>query len=1278
MNMRPTEEFEKKLNAEQLQSLDWTRSIAIRANAGSGKTTVLVQRIVQILHNDRDLKLDKIVAITFTRKAGAQLKQKLHEALAICLKDSTDDEDRTFWQERIDELPRCPIGTIDSLCHRLLKEAIEAGMIENLDPGFGILDGIDRSELLEMAIRRTEIELKDAKSPAWERWLKTQGRYELNRGLRFLLSSMVAPAQANSACAKFGGLDWLEWLRSLNVTKSETVVSAVEELRRTGQTVWQHVETARNEFGSLPDKDKGKLVEETTERLDRILKSSKPSETTLIALLRKALLTNDGKPRSQGLSFKSKLPKSPTFAAMQDKWHPLLVDWPFDPSDSDGLDLTKELIEIYAVAHRHFRELCREENRYDYNFLAQRVVELLADRKHAKRLTDHYRFILVDEFQDTNEQQWQIVAGLAGVDPTKSIATDKLMIVGDPLQSIYRFRQADPTVFERIIGLIRQGNKDKLQEPTSYDRHLGQRESDAEQRSGLMRLKKNYRSRTPLPIQIIDKLSVHAFDKVRTIPQSLEAGLEPSTEYTEVVYVYPKAAETDATDPDNDDTPAVDTHSSSDEPPAAEKIDTNQLELVAAELCTIFAKHHNNADEKRRISWKNMAILLRSRNAHLVNLEQVLQKSKIPYQLVGGLGFWQRQEVRDLVCLANCLANGADELALFAVLRGPLCGLDDSELLFLSMLGGRKLLNGLQRFASIQNGESDWSQVNLDDATVQSLRDAFAHRDFTDERKQAIQRAAERLSYEGTWRQRVDRMPHSDLLMMALDESGAWGIYTDDEDKEGERRLANLRLFFDEVRLLESDRNTSLADTARRLKTLVDESTKDEQAELTPDEGDAVQVMTVHAAKGLEFGVVAVIGLERKFNARGESLMLLDRFQHFRDDQRDGELATNLHGLPVISFRDPEMPLQKIKPLLHQALSKIERDLNTEEEARIFHVAITRAERVLILAGAGPKSKTWPPSNSWQKWVHESLEIGDEIKEGEWEIPSDKSLHVRIVRDPSDSEIQAPRTVKPEPTYDLESLRETPRKRTIAATALKKMLELHRDNPNEWAMRYRHHVQAHVGAIPKHLSDGKKRDVDSDVGKHVGTLVHRGLEMGTALPKKVNDRRALLVAHAAALINERGRDPDEPGSADPDASRTLPEVIAETALNILAKVLPNNPFKGLLEVEGEAEVDFVLPIGNWIITGRFDRLIRGDGDRWDIVDWKTDEMSADEIVEEYRPQMKLYALALFESQPQAERTEEVVVHLAMTAHGQSQRLSFGASELVDYRSKLESELPNVG
>ena len=1265
MNMRPSEVL-TKLSDEQKQSLDWTRSIAIRANAGSGKTTVLVQRIVQILHNHRDLNLDQIVAITFTRKAGAQLKQKLHEALSECVKSSTGDDDARFWRDRLDELPRCPIGTIDSLCHRLLKDAIEAGLIGDLDPAFGILDGIDRSELLDQALRRTEIELKDetaAAHDAWSEWLKTQSRYDLNRALRSLLAQAVAPSKLAATVAQRLNPADPAVLRVLDLPALNHPLNA---MRKDREPLLTRMKRALDEMLSSPQARKPTQgFQKAVDYLaTTIANANSLSDVQFVQSLRSNLFTKtDGTVLKSGLENKGTA-YFPLLNAIQQDWQKWMPDWNFDFDCPDGFELTERLAAIYEVAHRQFRTLCDEENRYDFGFLAERTVALLDDARRSAALIEHYRFILVDEFQDTNELQWRIVAGLAGVDPEKPVITDKLMIVGDPQQSIYRFRAADPTVFERVIELIRRGNiqEGRAKQPTAYDQCDKGRSND-EQREGLMRLKKNYRSHDPLPLRLIDKLSVHAFNQVKyRDPQNLEAGLNADNR-AEVVYVLP-GERSEADEGAGDERNASDNAESTDSQAAVESLDPDQLDLVAREL---IAQHEHG------FAWKEMAILLRSRATHLVNLEDVLRSYRIPYQLVGGLGFWQRQEVRDLVSLASCLANGADELALFAVLRGPLCGLNDSELLFLSTLGGRKLLNGLHRFATIQRNDCDWSEFHLEEATIKALREALTHRDFTAERKQFIQRAAERLEYDGTWRQRVDRMPHSELLLAALDESGAWAVYAD--EPEGERRLANLRQFFEVLQALESGRAASLADTARRLKKLVDSSTQDEEAELPTEDNDAVQVMTVHAAKGLQYKVVAVIGLERQFKADADSVMLLDRFQHLCKDDRDSDLGKKLHGLPVISFRDPEMPMTRIHPLLHQALGKIERKLTIAEEARIFHVAITRAECVLILAGAAPRGKNWPRNNTWQKWVHGALGLTRDIGDGRWQDPADDSLRLRIVRTRTDAATRPLKTEKADPEFDLDPIREMPTRRTIAATTLEKMREAFRDHPEEWAMRYRYRVSPRSGSIPGQLIDGKVLKADDETGKHVGTLVHRALEMGSAFPKGAKERRALLLAHAAALSNDRGFDADEPGSATDDAGEWLPAQIANAAEKILTHVLPNNPFKGLLEAEGESEVDFALPIGSWIITGRFDRLIEAKGGSWEIVDWKTDDMTIDAIVTKYGEQMKLYALALYESLPV--KPAEIVVHLAMTSARESRRLVFAAEQLQAYRKELERTLPPI-
>lgn len=1249
IRLRPSNTFDR-LNAEQRQSLDWTRSISIRANAGSGKTSVLIQRIIQILHNafqnGDNLRLDHIVAITFTRKAAAQLRQKLRDALTICDQESTGIE-QVFWQTRLDELPTCPIGTIDSVCHRILHAAINDGMIDDLDPNFGILQGIDRWELLDRAIERTEqfIVADPAAREAWLSWLTTQGRSEINGALRRLLGSPVSPDECMRAFEARAKMSEEDVLRLI-------AIPAITKWNDDSPKLPRQVLSALNEIATHP---KGKKPTDTIQGvidfLNEFLNNPPLSPFDGLCRLQSQLYTGKGEIWSKGLT-ESKT-KAPYFQGLHDiqaEWHACLKNWDFEPCNLDGLELSRRLILIYQQAHQHFRDLCNEENRYDFNYLAERSIAVLNHPTQAARLTGHYRYVLVDEFQDTNELHWQIVARVAGEDPTQPVKSSKLMIVGDPQQSIYRFRQADPTVFSRVIELIKRGNicQKRQTQPTAYDQHqetngLKTDLSSDGQRLGEMKLAKNYRSRDPLPIKLLDKLSQHAFDQVGFDYQKLEAGNSEKGDFTEVVYLVP--SEPDA---DQVDEPAED----NDEPKTEPSLSEKQVRLVAGELRRLHGDHG--------FKWKEMAVLLRSRGTHIQSLEKVFRESGIPYQLLGGLGFWQRQEVRDLVSLAQCLANGSDDLALFAVLRGPLIGLDDSELLFLATLGGRHLGKGLNNLEKLLAEDESWSS-SLDESTAAALKQAWTQ--IGDDRRCVLRIASQRLGSQGTWRQRVDRMPHAELMRFALDESHAWAAYATGE--EGDRSLANLRLLLDEVGTLEADRPGSLAETARRLKLLVDEVDDEEQAELDAPAGNAVQIMTVHAAKGLQFPVVAVVGLERPFRPDHADVWLLDRFQHLDPKCRDTELAKQLHGLPIIKFLDPEKPLETVRPLLHQAIGSVEKRLTIAEEARIFHVAITRAERVLLLSGA----IKWK-SNSWQRWVHEALGLDENPTEGLHQVDG---LTIRVVRNPNDIAPTETAAEQLAPVLDLTPMPEAPRRRTIAATSLFKMIEQYEKDPNEWRIRYQHYVQPRVGPLPSALLG--ETSTKNEIGWLIGTLVHRALEMGDAFPKEKRNQRQFLMSQASALTRTTSNNLDELGSNTEDMAGASLETAVTAANQILAKVLPNNPFKGLLDTPGDSEVDFNLKLGDWTILGRFDRLIRNANGHWEIVDWKTEEKPIKEIVELYRNQMKLYALALFRSLGEKERPASIVVHLAMTKHQKTELLEFSAAELESFEHELLSRLP---
>ena len=202
---------------------------------------------------------------------------------------------------------------------------------------------------------------------------------------------------------------------------------------------------------------------------------------------------------------------------------------------------------------------------------------------------------------------------------------------------------------------------------------------------------------------------------------------------------------------------------------------------------------------------------------------------------------------------------------------------------------------------------------------------------------------------------------------------------------EGEQILANLRQFFDRVRSLEADSALGLGRLARRLREQIDEFEKEGQANLAGDD-DAVQIMTVHAAKGLEFPVVAVLKMEATMKPRGPEVMV--------EDQGHG---ADPSGTLYVNVRHPRHPLRTFTCQGLDRLRKLDKRQETAEKRRLFYVAGTRASERLILAGRATKKN----DKSWQRWFEAALKIEEHHRQaGVWKH-STEDWQVTIVGAPS-------------------------------------------------------------------------------------------------------------------------------------------------------------------------------------------------------------------------------------------------------------------------------------
>jgi ATP-dependent helicase/nuclease subunit A len=1297
--MRPTRTF-AKFNESQRHSLDSRRNLAVRANAGSGKTSVLVERIVQILAHSwdesRPLDLTRIVAITFTRKAAGELQDRLRTSFLELAKGTEDPEEHAYWTARIEEIPRAMIGTIDSFCGRILREF---GMLAGptIEPDFDWLEEYEaeliRGEAVDRVINRlsslSEQEKKGeaaAQSVACHWWAVNQGYDALTRHLTELLKAMVEPAVIMAAHRDLPPA-------TERVAAAWQSLPAVRQLNRDRENLGAAFQEMIRRIDGHPES--GSELLKLRERLGDALAALQtpiPGNISMaLQALRQALLNQENQPRSMrpfGL-VKDRL------EPLQEVWAPLLEEFDADyQGEIAAAEAADRLALLLGRVYEQYLELCRQEGRFDFLTVERWTRDLLAGSPQVrKELKTRFRYVLVDEFQDTNHLQWEIISHLVGTGPEGRLDKDRLFIVGDPQQSIYRFRQAEVGVFRRVQEVIQISNQHHGHGdlPTLYDSYPARRPSADQERLGMIPLKENYRSLKKIPLQLMDRVFKHVFDphahglnleknKFEVEYQELIPGAK-SEAVGEIRYVIPSTEEPEHFPEAEGEDEQID-----------KDLSQVQVEAVVDQLVSLYGHPKLSAldGEKQTLSWKDMAVLLPSRSVVLTGLEKELTRRQVPYLVTSGIGFWQRQEVRDVVSLASFLADSGDELALFAVLRGPVGQLTDKQILFLSQFGLGRIHRGLQLIQQV--GSSLGCALECDDerrdawqAHWQKLTDPVRSvltnhwQGISEKERERLRSVAHKL--EG-WRLRVDRMAHADLLQRCLEESGAYTIYA--AEPEREMILANLTRLFDRIRAEESRSAPGLARLARWMRDQVEDSYREEQASLTAGQ-DAVQIMTVHAAKGLEFPVVAVMKMERRIvGGPGKPLHVKTEWDELL--AADGnELGPVPPGTLAVRIRHPQRPRETYSSRLFKALRKLDQAQELAESRRLFYVAATRVKERLILAGRQPKlAKSGEPVKlqaCWQKWFEEALDLTQEDKKkGIWEDAA-HGFRVTITTEVGGWQpALAPSPALSRKEFHLDYLHERPRHPTIATTGLQQMRELWSQDRQEWWLRYGVKVQAHVADPPADFIEHGLQKEDDPIGPAVGSLIHRLFEMGgTVLDRPAREREMLLESMAANTLSTPG---DQDGSWDGDfltaADQKTIRMVVHAVQQILDRIKQSgsaDSLRRLLQADGESEVDFLLNLGRWRVSGRFDKLLAVDEGRCEIVDWKTDQDDTwREIVKRYQPQMKLYALALYRAGRAAMVEGRVRVHLALLHHVRVETLAFLPPELEAFAAELTEEL----
>jgi ATP-dependent helicase/nuclease subunit A len=758
-------------------------SVALASGAGCGKTSVLTARFLMAL-DEYDDGLAALVALTFTEKAARELRGRIRAEGRRRLA-----EDVARWRAVLRGLEAAPISTFHGFCQGLLSRwPLEAG----LEPGFGVLE-----EAMAPALRRRAIDA------VMRSWLADQRPDLIALGVEYGLEEVrghLSPLVANHGpdeLARWANLDaddvlaawrgaWEGWGRESLV--GELVERTRELLALLAVTPCGHAVMARRvaylleHVPALPSATdaRARLVEiaENAQVKGGGGKNAWPDEAVYQRVM--SLLT-----RLRGEA--RKLAE--------------LIEFD-EEAAAKAATLGLRFARLALEARRAYDQAKAARGLLDFDDLLRYSLVLIerADACQAEELARCAQFLLVDEFQDTDATQGRILERLAG----QGLASGRLFLVGDSKQSIYRFRGAEPRIFEDYRNRMpTEGRKD---------------------------LTENFRG-LPDVLDFVNALFADTFPNEP--PLEAGPGAPARDGHPHVHFLWAS----DGTDDEDDTSDEAPEHRPNAE--ARRKCEAEWLaRWLAARLAAGWTIYDRLARAYRRATAGDVAMLFRTLN-DVRFIETALVEAGLDYHEVGGAAFYSRREVIDLVNLLAAIDDPLDAPAVAATLRGPFFNVSDEGLYWLAE---RRDMSGLgDLIAGFEPGDLHPALSAEDRARVTRARDLFH-----------------------AWRKLRDRVPLADLIDRVLAESGHEATLIA-EGPLGPRRRANLRKLVALARGYDRQGGWALSDLVARLRADVRDRKppREEEATTTEEVGESVRLMTIHQAKGLEFPIVVLPDLNR-------------------------------------------------------------------------------------------------------------------------------------------------------------------------------------------------------------------------------------------------------------------------------------------------------------------------------------------------------------------------------------------------------------------------------
>lgn len=952
-----------KFTEDQQRVIDLRNcNILVSAAAGSGKTAVLVERIVELVSGSgcdsaRAVDIDRLLIVTFTNAAAAQMRERITKALSDRVEAEPDNE---HIKKQLMLIHNAKIMTIHSFCLYLIKNHFND---IGLDPDFRTADeGEIRllkqevlSELLEEQFALGRQEFTDCVEyfayDGREKWLE-----ELIERLYTFSGSYPFPEKwlrqhrMDYHVETFEELVKTEWFAGM-MQEISALLQECKEQEKAALKVCEEPDGPYFYAVAL-EQDQELIAGLEQELASGVQTASEPEQSVASAEMDSSVAKDAFEAlaaRVQGISYARMAPKKDDSVsaekrelvkAMRERVKSLLgtlsekyfasgpKQWLAECRQADAA--LCELVDLALLFGERLTEKKREKNLLDFEDMEHLALQILLKEEEngqmvpsdtALEYREQFVEILIDEYQDSNLVQEFLLQSISGEDDGRF----NRFMVGDVKQSIYKFRLARPELF--------------LEKFATYQKEDGN--------CVRVDLKQNFRSRHEVTDCVNDLFLQLMHRELGGVEYDADAALYPAAQFPEADGEAADAREKDvALGSEEKQGSAVPVSTACEasiarspyEPElciaaiSGEKgEDPKELEakMIAGKIREIVGKlpvRDSESGQLRPARYQDIVILLRTTSGWDETFKKILEENAIPVFVTSKTGYFAATEVQTVLNFLRVLNNPLQEIPLFGVLKSVLFGFGDAQLATLRALDetGKRCLYDCVKLAA---GEGESGEGSVGYGSGSNGADASLR-----------EKCCSFLSFLNRYREYAVYLPIHKLMEQFLEETGY--LYTVSALPGGVQRRINVEMLLTRAESFEKTSYSGLFHFIRYMEQLEKYDIDYGETGASDENADVVRIMSIHKSKGLEFPVCFVSGLSKRFN-------------------RQDSVA------PVLMDMDLGLAIDWVDPtarIRHTTLKKnvLARKLNADsmgEELRVLYVALTRAEEKLILTGTCKEDK---------------------------------------------------------------------------------------------------------------------------------------------------------------------------------------------------------------------------------------------------------------------------------------------------------------------------------